>query len=219
MLLCTNYSCLVPSDTTQGLLYFVDISLRYCSCPEGKTRGPCKHKFLISEVFGISNFDMIPTSNPEIREKCMYLGTGKHLDNDWFLPLQSSKSVETIEGNSKTDRPTENISETSPSDPNKEIEEENSGIVQGIVQFSTEDNEDDRQEHADLEGMVDKVIDKLGERLKSRLHFDEDGYRKAIKVFEKTIDSLPKTFDSKLQKALYSFGKADTQVRYICVEC
>ena len=37
----------------------------------------------------IPSFDVLPTSNPEMRRIFMYLGTGKTMDMNWFLPLQA----------------------------------------------------------------------------------------------------------------------------------
>ena len=39
------------------------------------------------------------------------------------------------------------------------------------------------------------------------------GYEKAIAALEKSVQKLPSTVDSALQKSLYSFGKSVTEVR------
>ena len=45
-----------------------------------------------------------------------------------------------------------------------------------------------------------------------RIDHDSVGYSKAVAIFEKTVDKLPSTVDSALQKSLCSFGKSITQV-------
>ena len=40
------------------------------------------------------------------------------------------------------------------------------------------------------------------------------GYEKALAVLEKTVEKLPDTVDTALQKCLYGFGKSVTQVIY-----
>ena len=39
---------------------------------------------------GVPSFDVIPCENPIMRKCLMFLGTGKHMDLDWFLPLQAN---------------------------------------------------------------------------------------------------------------------------------
>ena len=88
ILLNTDGTFLVPSETKKDIMYLVDMKERYCSCHKGKLKGPCKHKKLVSEHFEIECFDVIPSKNPRMRQAFMYLGTGRKMDMDWFLGLQ-----------------------------------------------------------------------------------------------------------------------------------
>ena len=58
-----------------------------------------------------------------------------------------------------------------------------------------------------------RVLAKLGDRIMTRIIEDPVGYNKALDILEKTVDSLPTTVDSALQKCLCTFGKTVTQVR------
>jgi hypothetical protein len=61
---------------------------------------------------------------------------------------------------------------------------------------------------------LDNVINKLHNKLASRISYDPSGYEKALAVLEKTVEKLPDTVDTALQKCLYGFGKSVTQVIY-----
>ena len=70
-------------------------------------------------------------------------------------------------------------------------------------------------------GVIDtaEVTDRLGSTLKAlydklaaRIPEDPAGYQRAVSDLEKTVQKLPKTSDSALQKCLYTFGKSVTQV-------
>ena len=56
------------------------------------------------------------------------------------------------------------------------------------------------------------VMNKLHDKLAARISHDPTGYEKALAVLDRTVDKLPATVDTALQKVLYSFGKSVTQV-------
>ena len=242
-----NY--IVPSETKEDVSYFVDLKLRYCSCHQGRLRGPCKHKFIVSESFGVACFDVIPSNNPQVREQFMFLGTGKRLDKDWFLPIQDNDSShhQCTVSNYTVDDAGDNALLQEEDDEVEENECTNSKYtVEDTCNNTNLENEDDKDEENDesadnamddvdfgnntlrtddesstddrhskskeLDEYVDNVLLKLKDRLKSRLKFDLDGYKKAFKVLDKNVDQLPKSSDSAIQKALFSFGKTDVQV-------
>ena len=55
----------------------------------GRLRGPCQHKFIVSTSLNIASFDVIPTTNPVMRQLFMKIGCGTELPIDYFLPLQA----------------------------------------------------------------------------------------------------------------------------------
>ena len=63
-----------------------------------------------------------------------------------------------------------------------------------------------------LRAKLKRALDKLAEKINNRIDYDLSGYNKAVAIFEKTVDKLPCSVDSALQKSLCSFGKSITQV-------
>ena len=57
-----------------------------------------------------------------------------------------------------------------------------------------------------------EALEKLEEKLVCRVEKDLAGYKKAAETFQKTVDRLPASSDSALQKSLCSFAKSFTQV-------
>ena len=80
-------SYLVPSETQPDVNYLVDMDIRHCSCPAGVLLGPCKHKQIGSVSQNVQSFDVLPTTNPHMRQLFMELGTGIEMPLDYFLPL------------------------------------------------------------------------------------------------------------------------------------
>ena len=194
------HSFLVPSETHSDVSYLMDLGLRMCTCPHGRLKGPCKHKQLVSDVKGLPCFDVIPSKNPEMRKVLMYLGTGKNLSLDWFLPLQAEATADESEVgdpvpdsvniiNSEGAAPT-----TSEANPVEVI----------INERSTNPS--------DVKAKLIDSLSQLQAKLVARLDGDVAGYDKAVETFAKTVNKLPSTSDSSLQKALHTFGKSVTQV-------
>ena len=81
----------VPSETKKDVFYSVNMELRTCTCPQGMLKGPCKHRTVVSSSQNLPSFDEVPELNPEMRKMWMFIGTGKHIDLNYFLPLSNPK--------------------------------------------------------------------------------------------------------------------------------
>ena len=80
----------VPSETKRDVFYSVSMELRTCTtCPQGMLKGPCKHRTVVSLSQNLPSFDVVPELNTEMRKMWIYIGTGKHIDHDQFLPLSN----------------------------------------------------------------------------------------------------------------------------------
>ena len=189
---------LVPSESTVDTSYLVDMEMRHCSCPQGQLRGPCKHKLIVSVSKNVPSFDVIPTKNPEMRKLLMYLGTGKNMDMNWFLPLQAPSVP------------------TSVSCPVSRPEPETS--------LDGQESQAELGEHLDTPAIVSQsevkikletVMKHLHDKLAARIQHDPSGYEKALAAMDKTVQRLPSTVDSALQKCLYTFGKSVTEVMIV----
>ena len=199
---------LVPSESDSDRSYLVDMDVRHCSCPQGQFRGPCKHKLIVSVSQNIGSFDVIPTTSPEMRQVLMYLGTGRNMSVDWFLPLQAVRAVcaDSVTGVGTAEDAVAGV-----------------GAVGGVALhgLGTSVNENS-QEHnnnivlevdpAAVQTKLDDVLNQLRSKLEARICEDPTGYEKAVQAFQKSVQRLPSTSDSALQKCLHSFGKSVTQV-------
>ena len=186
---------LVPSETVPGVSYIVDMIARTCSCPQGRLHGPCKHKLVVGQTWNIPTFDLIPTKNPVIRQSFMYIATGKRMALDWFLPLQDGTIVT---------NQSEPVLLTSPT-PNELPDSESVQVTMDIDTDMSDMKKTAREK-------MENTFKKLQNKLMKRIDLDPVGYSKAFDILDKTVDSLPATVDSALQKCLCSFGKTVTQV-------
>ena len=59
---------------------------------------------------------------------------------------------------------------------------------------------------------LQSAINNLHEKIAARIEHDPEGYLKAIAALEKSVQKLPSSYDSALQKSLFIFGKSVTEV-------
>ena len=187
---------IVPSETSEDISYIVDMQGRVCSCPRGRLTGPCKHKDLVAKYRKIPSFDVLPTTSPEMRQTYMFLATGQDTPLDWFLPLQDMSAQDT------------EVSVDVNEDIFDEMDISSTNVNQ--IQTSADESENDLEDVMKLK--LKKALDNLAEKVIKRIEHDPTGYNKAIAMFEKTVEKLPSSVDSALQKTLCSFGKSVTQV-------
>ena len=190
---------MVPSESDPDISYVVDMETRLCTCPQGRLTGPCKHKEIVARSFGIPSFDTIPTDSPNMRQLYMFIGTGQHTPLNWFLPLQAHDSrVEDHDDAHDEDPPL-----IVPPVPVESNELDTAADVPVSASDTTADN---------VKTKLMETLTALAEKIGGRVGNDVAGYSKAVNIFAKTVDKLPSTVDSALQKSLCSFGKSITQV-------
>ena len=189
------HSYLVPSESHSDVSYLVDMKVRHCSCPQGQLRGPCKHKQIVSVSKNVQSFDVIPSKNPLMRKQFMFLGTGRQMPLDWFLPMQEDLVIS-----------------------------EDVQIADQVVDFNqgSQDENDENLNCVNIELEPEKVKVKLDDifnqlkfKIEARISHDPLGYDKALGTLQKTVQRLPSTSDSALQKCLHAFGKTVTQVKLL----
>lgn len=190
-------SYLVPSESQEGVSYLVDMVTRCCTCPQGQLCGPCKHKVAVSRVKNIPCFDVLPTHSPEMRQTYMFIGTGRMLPLDWFLPVQA----EIVPHN------------------DEDLSQQVQGHAQCNIEPVAEMNRITTEEPVLAEDISEavksdfqKVWEKLGSKILTRIQHDPAGYAKAVERLDKTVERLPARGDAVLQKSLCEFGKSATQV-------
>ena len=181
----------MPSESKDGELYLVDMNRRSCTCPVGVTRGPCKHKMLVSSSKKLPSFDVVPTENPTVTRIFMYIGTGKEVPLEWFLPLQANN-------NDLNDSPVSDL-------PSQHR------VAPDVVRQAQEIQPEPLEigvETEDVQTRLERVLSKLQAKIEPRIGGDPVGYMKALDYFEKNIDRLPCSVDAALQKSLTEFGKS-----------
>ena len=191
----------VPSETKRDVFYSVSMELRTCTtCPQGMLKGPCKHRTVVSLSQNLPSFDVVPELNPEMRKMWMYIGTGKHIDLDYFLPLSNPKDQD-------QEAPT-NMFDTwnMESQDGEEVQEMDLENTQNDNQEQRKKEEPEREKE-DARINLDSALVKMKSIFGARIDEDPQGYNKALKIFAKHLDQLPKTNDAALQKAVCTFGQ------------
>ena len=196
---------LVPSETQPGVRYLVDMDIRHCSCPVGRLLGPCKHKKIVSVSQNVNSFDVLPTTNPQMRRTFMELGTGRKMSLDYFLPMTAPHMTES--GPDMTEP-----GDVIPSIPPAHYEDTDPGAP--VNDGANTVQQDSVVEAAEVGHRLSSALQVLNNKLLARISHDPTGYQKAVADLEKTVQKLPATSDSALQKCLHSFGKSVTQVKF-----
>ena len=72
-----KFEFLVPSESNPGLFYIVNTAIGACTCPVGKSGGPCKHQEAVAIKFHIAILNFIPLLTPGDCMKYGYMALGK----------------------------------------------------------------------------------------------------------------------------------------------
>ena len=84
----------------QQLVYQVNTDLGMCSCPVGKTGGPCKHQGAVLKLFGKNLKNFLPVMSSEPRTLFYKIATGRLVilfTNISVHPAKHSKGEQTTE--------------------------------------------------------------------------------------------------------------------------
>ena len=138
----------------------------------------------------------MPEDNPEMRRMWMFIGTGKYVDLDYFLPLSDPKNTD--QTNSNATNQTQNMVDN---DQTREV------VVEEMEEMTEDDENRDQDESEDVKMKLDSVLFKLQSVLSDRIEHDPKGYKKSLSIFEKHLDRMPKLNDTAPQKALCTFGQ------------
>lgn len=177
----------VPSETTPGLYYCVDMSVGCCGCPVGNTGGPCKHQSCVMFAFNLSSWNFLPSNDIDtgMRRLLYVIATGDAtVSPDWFACLAESATVA----------------------PDSVVPLPSAGNDEESVTVSTAD--DDFHEPIEVDQSVDED---LVEHLKSSMAKIEQLYRTDPLTYGPAVQSFCHQTDtasaSGLQSALHCFGK------------
>ena len=202
----TDGTFTVPSETKKDVEYTVDMELRICSCPDGLSRGPCKHRKIVATSQNLASFDIIPETNPEMRKIWMELGTGKKMSIDYFLPL--SNPYQTSEERSFEEDIEMRVEDENEGFEDEEMIDEERGQLRNS-RVEVAENHEKRIDNA--KGKLATLLQTMNNMFAERIPHDVEGYEKALKSLESHLKKLPTTKDSALQKALHTFGEQQTE--------
>jgi hypothetical protein len=113
----------------------------------------------------------------------MFLGTGKTMDMNWFLPLQAEAAPPDQSPIPEVLPPEQVMASTSTVDDRGPVTPVSSDEVKLKLQ---------------------SAMNNLHEKIAARIEHDPEGYLKAIAALEKSVQKLPSSSDSALQKSLAS---------------
>ena len=129
----------------------------------------------------------------------MFIGTGQHMTLDWFLPLQALPDcVEDLQHCESPDPEPAEIAE-----PENNSETDGDMVIGAPLSVIAAE---------DVKCKLKQTLAVLAAKIMARVEHDPAGYSKAVDIFGKTVERLPCSVDSLLQKSLCSFGKTVTQV-------
>ena len=111
----------------------------------------------------------------------MFIGTGKYVELDYFLPLSDPKNTDQTTSNDTNQ--TWNVAED---DQAREV-----GVEEMNIEMEDDENQD-QNESEDVKMRLDSVLFKLQSILSDRIEHDPKGYKKSLSIFEKTSGSHAK---------------------------
>ena len=82
----------VESESNPSTFYRICTASGTCECPQGRNRGPCKHKAAIHYYHGEAAFNVIPTQDPSSRRLWNFIATGQWLPGSWFRNFRDSQA-------------------------------------------------------------------------------------------------------------------------------
>jgi MULE transposase domain/SWIM zinc finger len=92
----------VPSEKSEGVVYSVDMSAGCCSCPIGKTGGPCKHQSAVLLAFKVTSWNFLPVTDTDMRQVFHVIATGdKTAPAVWFASLSDDSASATVPSGSR----------------------------------------------------------------------------------------------------------------------
>ena len=215
----------VESESNPDRFYRVCTASGTCECPQGRNRGPCKHKDAIHHHFGEAEFNVVPTQDPSSRRLWNYIATGQCLPESWFRNFRDSQAPLPSQSNEEThatdlDANVENDDEDMMNDDqdtaergNDIVSEDDSAVLGDNVQIEAPESDPDHeandweQDVEDFRSTVEKVIDAVKEGYEKK----DTNIIKGFKFFSK---SLKRSVTNKqvLVQNMFSYGSETDDV-------
>lgn len=190
----------VPSETTSGKIYRVNLNIGYCECPVGKWGGPCKHQDVAAYASRTDTPNSIPVNCPKTRQKIHYLATGNTtVKESWWRQKTSKPDIREVEN---TSTPTNNEAVERAVDSEQQDEDEYTLPPTADENGSSTESGNSEREYSELDKLLDEVVTDI-----------KSQYRKD-KSFMPSVRKFCQTYKYKLKypiarrSALHTFGNA-----------
>ena len=92
-------SYIVESQSQPGQFWNVNMKNGFCECPQGSSRGPCKHKAAVHKYFKVAEFSVLPSNDNRIKAMYHFIAVGKVMDPDHYCGLITDQSNQMDEDN------------------------------------------------------------------------------------------------------------------------
>ena len=114
----------------------------YCQCPQGRTRGPCKHKQAVSKYHGTAEFSILPFHDPCVRAAYHYIATGETQSSSWYRDLDTPSSNPNVDGFIQEHREQQNSDSVSLEEARTSDDTDNNDVVMdSLAETSAEEGE------------------------------------------------------------------------------
>ncbi len=191
---------LVESESNPGQFYTVCTASGTCECPQGRNRGPCKHKDAIHHYFGEAEFNVVPTHDPSSRRLWNFIATGKWLPESWFRNFRDSQAPRPTQSHEEThdadvvvddiqnddEDITENNTAVSSSDSVSQPAVHGDNVQNEAAESAEPDNEDNNweQDEQDFRSAIEEVIKAAKEGYEKK----DTNIIKGFKCFSKRLN-------------------------------
>ena len=191
-------SYIVESQSQPGTFWNVNMKNGFCECPQGSSRGPCKHKAAVHKYFKVAEFSILPSNDNRIKAMYHFIAVGKVMDPDHYCGLSDDDTADNLENFVEEHLPS-NTNVTSPSERSGHIDLSNQVDEDNVLNAAEEEEKEKYwQMHVKNMELTKQMLDE---------NWHDESFRKAFitftKRYKKAVTSNQNTFVS----SLYTFGK------------
>ena len=192
-------SYIVESQSQPGQFWNVNMKNGFCECPQGSSRGPCKHKAAVHKYFKVAEFSILPSNDNRIKAMYHFIAVGKVMDPDHYCGLSDDDTAENLDNFVEQHLPS-NTSVTSPSEPSGHTDQSNQ---------MDEDNALNAEEEEEKEKYWQMHMKNMTELTKQMLdeNWADESFRKAFIMFTKRYKKAVSSNQNTFVSSLYTFGK------------
>ena len=192
-------SYIVESQSQPGQFWNVNMKNGFCECPQGSSRGPCKHKAAVHKYFKVAEFSILPSNDNRIKAMYHFIAVGKVMDPDHYCGLSDDDTAENLDNFVEQHLPS-NTSVTSPSEPSGHTDQSNQMDEDNVLN-AEEEEEKEKYWQMHMKNMTELTKQMLDE------NWADESFRKAFIMFTKRYKKAVSSNQNTFVSSLYTFGK------------